>query len=254
MSPLYNIMSARSPRGDTAKQNIRDQVYGLLRQRMHRGEIGWGKRLLEYEIADELGVSRMPVREALLQLKSEGYLQGTSRGFMLPQFTPSDIASIFEIRLLLEPAAAASACSHSTVEGIGHMNLAATEAERAHREADVDEYIDANSSFRSAWVDMVPNQHLAQIINRLRDHAQVVRIATLRDKKLRALSLQHTKSILDAFLRRDVGAVSERIAYNLRASSASYYATQEAMIRSAGIRGDSTGGTLRKAAVKKPSQ
>lgn len=256
MPTPHKTTSVSGARRDTTKQNIRDQVYGLLRQRMQRGEIGSADRLLDYEIADALGVSRMPVREALLQLKSEGYLQGTSRGFVLPQFTPADIANIFEIRLLLEPAAGAGACSHATVEGISRMSMAAAEAERAHRKGDVGEYIDANSGFRSAWVDMVPNQHLAQIINRLRDHAQAVRIATLKEKEFRLLSLQHTKSILDAFLRRDVNDVSERIAYNLRTSAASYYAKQEALNRSTGVaelRSTQAGGS-RKAAAKRAAR
>jgi DNA-binding GntR family transcriptional regulator len=252
MPPATSSTPARASRRVSAKQNIRDQVYQLLRHRMQLGEIGVEDRLLDYEIADALGVSRMPVREALLQLKSEGYLQGTSRGFVLPQFTPGDIASIFEVRLLLEPAAAASACNHATVEGIGRMSVAASDAERAHRKGDVGQYIEANTTFRTAWVDMVPNQHLAQIINRLRDHAQAVRISTLKDKEARALSLQHTKSILDAFLRRDVGAVAERLAYNLRTSAATYYTRQETLLR-AGSAKHASGAAI-KTARKKPGR
>ena len=249
MPSATSLINLRGNRRVAAKQNIRDQVYALLRERMQRGEIGMGDRLLDYEIAAILGVSRMPVREALLQLKSEGYLQGTSRGFMLPQFAPADIASIFEIRLLLEPPAAASVCEHATVEGLGRMSAAASDAEKAHRRADFAGYIEANSAFRAAWVDMVPNQHLAQIINRLRDHAQAVRIATLKDKESRVLSLQHTKSILDAFLRHDVEAVRERLAYNLRTSAASYYAKQEALIKSSGSAGEAVPRTASHAPV-----
>lgn len=212
-----------------SKQNIRDQVYAILRERMHRGEITSEDRLVDHEIAAEMKVSRMPVREALLQLKSEGYLEGTSRGFMLPQFSPEDIANMFETRLLLEPAAAASSCSHASVEGLGQMKLAVEAAERAHRKGDVLSYMHANWLFRACWVEMVPNRHLAQVINRLRDHAHAIRLATLQDKEFRRLSLQHTKEILDAFLRQDSEAASERVAHNLRSAAVSYYAKQEAL-------------------------
>lgn len=217
---------------DLAKQNIRDQVYAILRDRMHRGEITFENRLVDHEIAAEMNVSRMPVREALLQLKSEGYLEGTTRGFVLPQFTPEDIANMFEIRLLLEPSAAASSCRHASIDGLGKMKLAAEAAERAHRKGDVLTYMHANWTFRAAWVEMVPNRQLVQIINRLRDHAQTVRLATLKDKEFRALSLKNTKEILEAFLQHDTQAAQDRVAHNLRTSAASYYATQEAFLHS----------------------
>lgn len=218
--------------GEIPKQNIRDQVYAILRDRMHKGEITFQDRLVDLELASQLNVSRMPVREALLQLKNEGYLEGTSRGFVLPQFTPEDIANQFEIRLLLEPPAAAIASNHASVEGLGRMKVAVEAAERAHRKADVLAYMTANWTFWTAWVEMVPNPHLVQMINRLRDHAQAVRLATLKDKEYRALSLEHTKEVLDAFLKRDAEAVKEKVAHNLRVSAASYYAKQEALLQS----------------------
>ncbi|MBS0427867.1 MAG: GntR family transcriptional regulator [Proteobacteria bacterium] len=223
---------ARARKTIEPRIGIREQVYAMLRDRIQLGEITFGDRIVDQELAAELNVSRMPVREALLQLKNEGYLEGTARGFILPQFTPEDIANIFEIRLLLEPSAAASACRNATVEGLGRMKQAVSDAERAHRKADVLAYMQANSAFRAAWVDMLDNRQLAQIIDRLRDHAQAVRLATLKEKEFRALSLQHTKEILDAFLRKDVEAVRESIAHNLRESAASYYAKQETLVRS----------------------
>lgn len=226
---IASLQVPASKSGELPKQNIRDQAYSILRDRMHRGEITFEDRLVDHEIAAEMKVSRMPVREALLQLKIEGYLEGTSRGFVLPQFTSEDIANIFEVRLLLEPSAAASSCSNATVQGLGKMKLAVEAAERAHRKADVLTYMHVNWTFRATWVEMVPNPHLVQVINRLRDHAQVIRLATLKDKQFRTLSLKHSQEILEAFLKRDTTAVQERVAHNLRVSAASYYATQEAM-------------------------
>jgi DNA-binding GntR family transcriptional regulator len=213
-----------------AKQNIRQQVYDRLRDSMQSGEIGYDDRLVDYEIATAFGVSRMPVREALLQLKSEGFLEGTARGFILRRFTPKDIAHIFEVRLLLEPPAAAAACAASSIEGLGEMTKAAADAERAHAKGDAVAYMRANWAFRGAWLAMVPNRHLVQTISRLHDHAEAVRIATLRDKTARALSLQHTRAILDAFVRHDAEAVKERVSHNLRASAATYYARQGVLI------------------------
>lgn len=224
--------------GGLSKQNIREQVYTLLRDRVQRGEITAEHRLVDHEIAAELNVSRMPVREALLQLKNEGYLVGTTRGFVLPRFTPQDIADVFELRLLLEPTAAAGACGRSTVEGLGEMQVAVNDAERAHRKGDVVAYMQANSAFRGAWLDMVPNRHMVQLINRLSDHFQTVRLATLKDKKYRSLSMQRTKGILEAYIKRDVDGVRERVADNLRVAASVYYAQQKLMTQSEHLEGD----------------
>jgi DNA-binding GntR family transcriptional regulator len=60
-----------------------------------RGEVGPDVRLVDHAIAVEMGVSRMPVREALMQLGREGYLESTSRGFALPNLSAERIAEVF---------------------------------------------------------------------------------------------------------------------------------------------------------------
>src|SRR5215217_8154470 len=65
--------------------SLRQQIYLDLRGKLQRGEIGPEERLIDVAIAEAMGVSRMPVREALLQLMNEGYLVGTTRGFALPK-------------------------------------------------------------------------------------------------------------------------------------------------------------------------
>ena len=68
---------------------------------------------------------------------------------------------------------------------------------------------------------------------RLRDHAQIVRLATLKDEEYRELSLRHSRELLDAFLKRDAEAAKDITAHNLRMAASSYYATQESLLRSA---------------------
>lgn len=70
-------------------------IHDALRLRLLRGEVGPDMRLVDHAIAEEMGVSRMPVREALMQLVSEGYLESTSRGFALPNLKQSGIAEVF---------------------------------------------------------------------------------------------------------------------------------------------------------------
>lgn len=198
---------------------------------MQNGEISLADRLVDHEIAAELSVSRMPVREALLQLKHEGLLEGTSRGFVLRRFTPSDIAQLFEIRLLLEPAAAASACESATLEGLAEMQRATDASIAAHRDNDGVTYMQENNLFRTTWISMVPNVHLADMITRLADHVEAVRLATLRDPKFRQWSLTSTEKIMEAFLTKDLELVQECVRHNLRKAAAAYYSTQGNLIQ-----------------------
>lgn len=223
----------RKPRAQSKKPNMREQVYTHLRTRMQKGEIGLDDRLVDHEIATELSVSRMPVREALMQLKNEGLLEGTSRGFVLRRFTPADITQIFEIRLLLEPAAAAEACKNASLEAIARMKIAADASEKAHQNDDIVAYMAANSAFRSTWISQVSNQHLADMINRLAAHFEAVRLATLRNPTYRASSLESTQRITAAFLEHDPQKAIEGVQYNLRSSAASYYAMRGAYIEQA---------------------
>ena len=202
----------------------------MLRADMQKGKIGYADRLVDSEIAASMEVSRMPVREALLQLKNEGLLESTQRGFVLRQFTPADIANIFEVRLLLEPVAAAAACNNTSLEGLAQMRMAVSDAEQAHAEGDIVRYMQANWEFRSAWVNMVPNPHLAQTINRLRDHADLARLAALGDKEFRDLSLDRARAILDAFLKGDPVEAKGQIEHNLRVCAMAYYAKQRQLI------------------------
>ena len=104
--------------------SLRQQIYLDLRSKLQRGEIGPDERLIDVAIAEALGVSRMPVREALLQLMNEGYLVGTTRGFALPKLTPEDVNDIFEVRKLIEPRAAANAARDLDDQGHEYLKAA----------------------------------------------------------------------------------------------------------------------------------
>lgn len=220
------MSASTKPRTPSKKTSMREQVYQHLRHRMRRGEYSLEDRLVDHEIAAGLAVSRMPVREALLQLKNEGLLEGSSRGFRLRQFTPADIAQIFEIRVLLEPAAARQACEHACLEGIGQMQQAVQLSEEAHQANDPVAYMAAHTDFRTTWIRMVPNQHLASNITRLADHVEAIRLATLRNATYRGSSLASSQMLLEGFLKKDPVLVENAIHFNLRHAAASYYAVQ----------------------------
>src|SRR5690606_10045642 len=201
-----------------------------LRRRMRSGDTSYDDRLVDHEIAAELHASRMPVRQASLQLTTAGLLAGTSRGFMLRPFTLADIAQIIEIRMSLEPESAPAACSQANLEGLGLLNKAANASEKAHAAAHPMHYMIASDAFRESWISLCPNPHLSTMIFRLSDHVEAVRLATLRDTRYRELSMQATRGILQSFLDKDPEQAHEHVRTNLRHASMSYYATLDEML------------------------
>ena len=170
------------PRRTALKQTtLSESVYAEIRSRLQRGEIGPNDRVLDYEVAEEFDCTRMPVRQALLRLVSEGYLIGTTRGFVTPTLTNDDIHEIFEVRRLLEPSAAAGAVAILDDRQDAALKRAFQKAVKAHDKRDAALMIEANMEFRDVWLGAVQNARLQDTIRRFTDHAQQVRLGTLSD-------------------------------------------------------------------------
>ena len=179
------------------------EVYLAVLGRIQRGEIGTDERIVDTSLAAEFGLSRMPARQALLRLVHEGYLVGTTRGFVLPHFSISDIKEIFEVRMLLEPRAAASACQVLTEEQIAKMRTAYEDARDAVRRGDPPAMMRANDRFRRTWLEAVPNRRLAAEIGRFVDHVQIVRRLTVIDEATQQVILELLENLVGGFERRD---------------------------------------------------
>jgi DNA-binding GntR family transcriptional regulator len=219
---METLASARA--GVKRPLNLRESVYQLLRSRIQMGDIGLEERLVDMDIAKRLNCSRMPVREALMQLKSEGALESTSRGFVLRRYTLREMNDAFEVRLLLEPHAAAVASEQADASGLAAMGTALTAVEEAQALADEAAFLRGSAAFRKSWLDMVPNRALVGTIERFFDHVQVVRLATIRDPALRSLYIEGMRDMQQAFLKGDAAMVRERMEDQVKAVALRYNA------------------------------
>ncbi|ROP99797.1 DNA-binding GntR family transcriptional regulator [Stella humosa] len=99
-----------------------DQVADILRERVIAGVYARGTKLKQSEIAEELGVSITPVREALHILEAEGYIAGLShRGLLVPEFVPTATREIFDLRLMLERELTAHAIPNVTAANLAEL-------------------------------------------------------------------------------------------------------------------------------------
>jgi DNA-binding GntR family transcriptional regulator len=206
--------------------SLREQIRETLCRQILHGEIGAEDRLVDVDIAGRLGVSRMPVREALLQLVNEGYLVGTTRGFMIPRLTSQDIRDIFEVRKLLEPRAAFNAARHLTAAGAVAIQKAAARSRRAFEAGDVDEFVLANMQFRRAWLSAEPNWRLAATIQRFVDQVQTVRLGTLHDPTTRDIAIDGIDRLATAFERRDAAKAEILMAEFIGHAEARFFAVR----------------------------
>ncbi len=214
-------------------ESLRDRIYGELLGRLQRGEIDHETRLVDTEIAGLFGTSRMPAREALLQLTSEGYLVGTSRGFRVPRLTDQDIRDIFEVRKLLEPRAAGQAAGRINADGLAAMHAALARARTAAKDCDLLEMIAANTAFREGWLDVVPNTRLSATIKRFADHVQVVRLETLKSPETQRYVAAGLAEILALFEAADADGVTNRMASFIAVAESSYFALRAAQRKAA---------------------
>lgn len=184
-----------------SRTSHRTRIHEALRLRLLRGELGPDVRLVDHAIAEEMGVSRMPVREALMQLVSEGYLESTSRGFALPNLSPGRIAEVFVLRRLLEPHAVACVARDRSDGDLEAMRAGLAVAEAAG--ADVAAFHRGSEAFRNAWLGAVRNSELRHAIQRYSGQVQSVRFATLPDPVARRTIVAGLRALLDAFEAQD---------------------------------------------------
>ncbi|WP_052341354.1 GntR family transcriptional regulator [Salinarimonas rosea] len=210
------------------RESIRERIYADLRRRVRRCELDPEDRLVDVEIARAYGASRMPAREALLQLVNEGYLVGTSRGFALPTLSMQEVRDVFEVRKLLEPRAAALAAGNLDAASEEALDAALAEAQAAMRADDVARLIRANVDFRDAWVARVRNVRLAETLARFVDHVQTVRREMLACAKTRRVVLEGIEDLRAAFATRDPVVAGDRMASFISAAERAYFSARGA--------------------------
>lgn len=209
---------------ESAKTNSSDIAYDIVRQRLRQGSIDPGDRLIDKVLAAELNMSRMPAREALIRLVHEGYLVGSTKGFRLPELSRSDILDIFEIRLALEPRAAAAASHALTGDAVEKLEAALERSRKATLDGRVDDIILANGEFRDLWIDCSPNKRVASVISRYYDQVNTVRRLTMNDFESQRLSIYLMETLMDGFLRKDSFFVFEQLTKFIAAARDRYIA------------------------------
>jgi DNA-binding GntR family transcriptional regulator len=151
--------------GSLQIETVVDRVYAILRERVLAGEIQGGTRLRQEALAEELGVSRTPLREALRRLAAEGLVEfNPNRGAQVTEVTRESSRASYEARLVIEPGAARLAAARRSAAEVARMRDAVA-AERASM-SDAEAYA-ASRDFHLALVAASGNEHLKRVAEAL---------------------------------------------------------------------------------------
>ena len=169
---------------------LRDVVFNTLRQSILTGELKPGERLMEIHLADRLGVSRTPIREAIHNLALEGLVTIVPRrGAEVAQITEKSMSDVLEVRRALDALCAELACERITEEGLQELRSACDNFEQCVRTKDNKKIAEADVALHDIIVQATGNQRLIQLVNNLSEQMYRYRFEYIKD------SSQHDKLI-----------------------------------------------------------
>jgi DNA-binding GntR family transcriptional regulator len=179
---------------------LRSQVYRAMRLRLIRGEFSMGARLQEHVLAREFNVSRTPVREALVLLANDRFIEPAGRGFVVTSLTAQDVRDVIEIHCAIDCVAAARAAEAASMDDIERLRAA---LRLAANEEDPTSFYDAITAFRSEWMSILKNQRLAQAMQLYEDQLQPLRLKVMLNTSRRGQMVDSLTEIVEAIARHD---------------------------------------------------
>lgn len=186
-------------------KTIRDQVYQILRDEICGGKYRPGFRLQESELAEYLGVSRSPLREALRRLVADGLLMEIpNKGVFVKEFTARDIDEIFDMRVMLESYAIRKCRSSLTSVRLQALFDILEQLERTHAAGDLDAYTQTDEILHNRIVEFSENSLLISTYDRVRSMNQQFRVLSLIIRQRFDDSLEEHRQLVQALAMGDV--------------------------------------------------
>ncbi len=183
---------------------LRDVVFNTLRRAIITGKFAPGERLMEISLANRLGVSRTPVREAIRKLELEGLVIMIPRkGAQVAKITEKSLRDVIEIRCVLEEFAASLACERITEEGKEKLKEAHQQFVDAVQSRDILDIVEKDEKFHDAIFQATSNDKLITIINNLREQFYRYRMEYVRDIEQHSVLVTEHENLLHAIFNHD---------------------------------------------------
>ena len=166
------------------RKSLREEVYDSLKKSILHGKLKGGQRLIEEQLAHQIGISRTPVREAFHRLERDELVTRLPKGgFAVREFTKEDVEEIFGIRSALESYAVFLATFHISPEKISNLEKKIVETEKALKSRDNDKVVQLHTEFHDLLYKSCKSNKLIEMINNFRDYFYRYRPALLHTEK-----------------------------------------------------------------------
>lgn len=183
---------------------LRDVVFNTLRQAILTGELKPGERLMEIHLANRLGVSRTPIREAIRKLELEGLVTMIPRrGAEVAQITEKSMNDVLEVRRALDALCVELACDRITEEKLNALKKACDSFEQAVKTKDVKKITQADVELHDIIVEATGNQRLIQMVHNLSEQMYRYRFEYIKDSDGHENLVEEHRIIYESLVKKD---------------------------------------------------
>jgi DNA-binding GntR family transcriptional regulator len=197
-------MPLRIPLQESGAATTADAAYQALRQAILRGDLAPGERLRSDALANEMKVSRTPVREALRKLEAEGLVERSGSGLIVREFSEQDLTELFYVREALEGMAARLAAENATPREIAEIRELLDDMEAVGQRGDVVALRPLTAEYHRLIARAAHNGRLLQSLESLLEHVRQMQTSTLLHIEGRAPeALKEHRELLQALEARD---------------------------------------------------
>ncbi|MCX8085254.1 MAG: GntR family transcriptional regulator [Calditerrivibrio sp.] len=197
---------------------LREKIADKIRSDIVKGVFADGERLIEPKLAEIYGISRTPIREALRQLESEGFIEIVPRkGAVVKQLTLNDIDNLYAIKANLEGLAARQAVAHindKDIEKLKSMNEKFISFFKGGEDL-IEEYLKYNISFHNLFIRCSKNEKLIEILEGLNKNFQRFRSFLVSKVDRVKEAYQEHNQIVAAFKNRDPETVEKAVRHHI---------------------------------------
>lgn len=200
-----------------SKISQREKTYKAIKQAIISYEVKPGEPLAEEQIANKLGVSRTPVREALKELRKEGLVKMIYRkGAFVAEISSKDVEEIFLLREILECAAVKIAIPRLKEKDLVEMESLFNSISKNIEMKNYKDIFDTDIKLHSLIVDTAGNRRLSKFLNILNGQVHRMRVLSATAPGRLNESLQEHKDILEALKKRDIDLAEQRLKHHIR--------------------------------------
>lgn len=183
---------------------LRDVVFNTLRQAILTGELKPGERLMEIHLANKLGVSRTPIREAIRKLELEGLVTMIPRrGAEVAQITEKSMNDVLEVRRAVDALCVELACERISDEALESLKAACDDFAEQVKTKDVKKIAQADVALHNIIVEATGNQRLISLVNTLSEQMYRYRFEYIKDFSQHESLIEEHRVIYESIVKKD---------------------------------------------------